>query len=84
MNIERIRGVALFALIAGLSLAGCDNNGHDDEPSNAAVSANELAVKQIKEKTCVDRQPQSINELTIVESKEAIDLATLSPGCSGT
>lgn len=81
MRITHIKGIALIAFAACL-MAGCDNDNGNGS-ADASVSSNELAVKQINTQTCVDRQPQDINALTIVENTEAIDVATLTPACKG-
>ena len=75
---------AILALAALGALSACENrNGNDDEePVPAMQTANELAKRQVNEQTCEQRSPESLADVTVVESDEAIDVATLAPTCA--
>ena len=69
------------------AVAGCHNgNGDDDNSSfdpNGRTTVSDLASQQINSRTCGTQKPDEINGLTIDDSQTAIDVNTLTPGCSG-
>lgn len=85
----KLRSLAIGTAIAScVLLAGCyhpedtdnDNGGGDTPPTQTTVG--DLATGQIKTKTCDQGKPDAINDLTIVDSDAAVDVSTLTPGCS--
>ncbi|NGY06572.1 hypothetical protein [Solimonas terrae] len=83
------RALAIGTAIAACTLfAGCyhpddtgTDNGDGTPPSQTTVG--DLATGQIKNKTCDQGTPAAINDLSIVDSDAAVDVSTLTPGCTG-
>lgn len=86
----KLRSLAIAGAIASCALfAGCyhgDDNNNDNggggvtPPTQTTVG--DLATGQIKTKTCDQGKPDAVNDLTIVDSDAAVDVSTLTPGCS--
>lgn len=79
------------AIAACVLLAGCyhpddngnDNGGDDGGGTPTQTTVGDLATSQITTKTCDQGKPDAINDLTIIDSDAAIDVSTLTPGCTG-
>lgn len=80
MTIHVRHSAYLAAAVLLLTLAGCDNNGHDKLLSSG--TANEIAVRQIEKATCDEKTPQDLTDVTVRESDEAVDIDRVDPDCS--
>lgn len=79
---SKLIGISAGAMFA-LALAGCHDNGHEPGDDMLPADVNALATTQINTKTCEKNTPDEINALELGNTEEAIDVATLTPACSG-
>ncbi|WP_428310393.1 hypothetical protein [Hydrocarboniphaga sp.] len=79
---SKLMVVSAGALLA-LALTGCHDNGHEPGDDMQPADVNALATTQINTKTCEKNTPDEINALDLNDTDEAIDVATLTPACSG-
>lgn len=76
------RAMLAVAALSVLSACGNRDGDIDEEPVPAMQTANELAERQVNQQTCEQRSPESVADVSVVETDDAIDVATLTPGCA--
>jgi hypothetical protein len=79
---SKLMTVSTGAMLA-LALTGCHDNGHEPGDDMQPADVNALATTQINTRTCETRTPDEVNALELGNTEEAIDVATLTPACSG-
>ena len=81
---SKLIGIGASAIFA-LALAGChdDSNSPGDDSPPAAANVNDLVTTQINTRTCETRTPDEVNAIALGSTEEPIDVATLTPACSG-
>src|SRR3546814_13635977 len=80
-------GIAACALLSGCyhpEDGGNDDGDNGGTPPATQTTAGELAARQITTRTCDQGQPDALNDLTIIDSDAALDVSTLTPGCTST
>src|SRR3546814_11438654 len=79
-------GIAACTLLSGCyhpEDGGNDDGDNGGTPPATQTTAGELAARQITTRTCDQGKPDALNELNIIDIHAAIDVPTLTTGCTG-